>query len=215
MSKYYSQWGQDKYVNENFFHNKRDGVFVDVGAHDGIDLSNTYFFEKELGWTGLCIEPLPEIFERLEKNRTSTNIKGCANSENGDVIFCELSGYTEKLSTMKKNLSHQHSDRINSEILRMGGTKNEIRVQGFKLSDLFEKHSIKDIDYLSIDTEGSELDVLKGIDFDEVNISVIDVEENYADEGLIVKEFLESKGFYRFSKLYGDVIYLKNDFKFF
>lgn len=54
-------------MNERFFKNLKNGVFFDIGAHDGVSLSNTYFFEKELGWSGICLEPIPEVFERLKK----------------------------------------------------------------------------------------------------------------------------------------------------
>ena len=51
---YKSQFGQDKFLNENIFKNKRNGVFIDIGAHDGITYSNSYVFEKQLDWTGIC-----------------------------------------------------------------------------------------------------------------------------------------------------------------
>ena len=64
---YYSQCKQDQYINESFFKGKDSGVFVDIGAHNGISLSNSYFFEKELGWNGVCIEPMPEVYSELKK----------------------------------------------------------------------------------------------------------------------------------------------------
>src|SRR5258706_11369284 len=59
---YYSQHSQDRFVDNFLLHGKRGGVFVDVGAYDGVALSNTYYFEKELGWQGICIEPNPMAF---------------------------------------------------------------------------------------------------------------------------------------------------------
>ncbi len=59
---YYSQHRQDEYLFKNFFYDTYNGVFVDVGAHDGIDLNNTLFFEKELHWKGINIEPIPSVF---------------------------------------------------------------------------------------------------------------------------------------------------------
>ena len=57
---YYSQLGQDRFLNENYFKNKLTGTFVDIGAHDGNTYSNSKFFEN-LGWSGLCVEPIPNI----------------------------------------------------------------------------------------------------------------------------------------------------------
>ena len=56
MNQFESQLGQDKYLFENFLKHK-NGFFVDVGAHDGVFLSNTFFFENELNWSGVCVEP--------------------------------------------------------------------------------------------------------------------------------------------------------------
>lgn len=67
--KFYSQYKQDEYLYKKFFKKKRNGVFFDIGAHNGIKISNTYFFEKNLGWTGVCVEPRDSAFEELEKNR--------------------------------------------------------------------------------------------------------------------------------------------------
>jgi len=66
---FYSRAGQDQFLFENFFRGKRDGVFVDAGARDGEKFSNSLFFERTLGWRGLCIEPLPEAFARLAAHR--------------------------------------------------------------------------------------------------------------------------------------------------
>src|SRR3972149_7086762 len=75
--KYYSQYQQDKWLYENIFKNNTNGFFVDIGASDGIKFSNTYFFEKMLGWNGVCVEPLPDIYKRLIKNRNCICINGC------------------------------------------------------------------------------------------------------------------------------------------
>ena len=60
--KSYSQYEQDIYILNNFFQNKKDGMFVDIGAHDGVTISNSLLFEK-IGWNGICVEPLPKIFD--------------------------------------------------------------------------------------------------------------------------------------------------------
>jgi len=67
MCKSVSQLGQDLWALD-MLNNKRDGVFIEIGASDGIYLSNTYFLEKEFNWKGLCIEPSTEYIN-LVKNR--------------------------------------------------------------------------------------------------------------------------------------------------
>ena len=80
-----SQLGQDKIVDE-YFRGKRHGVFVDIGAYDGLTFSNTLMLERERDWTGICIEPLPDIFAELRKNRRCICVQACiGNREEGEV----------------------------------------------------------------------------------------------------------------------------------
>ena len=66
---YYSQCGEDKFLNENFFKGKTNGVYIEMGAVDGLFQSNTKFFEDQLNWTGILIEPQPNSFKKLQMNR--------------------------------------------------------------------------------------------------------------------------------------------------
>lgn len=102
---YYSQLGQDRYVHEHFFKNKRNGVFVDIGAYDGITGSNSLFFEKELGWSGLCIEPLPEPFAKLKTIRNCQLVNTCVAAQEGLVEFIKVKGMSEQMEWSSKKLS--------------------------------------------------------------------------------------------------------------
>lgn len=206
--KYYSQWNQDQWLNENLFKSKRNGFFVDVGAHDGETLSNTLFFEKELGWSGICIEPIPEVFHQLQTKRNATCIQGCAYNRDGKIPFKRIKGYSEMLSGIEEAYCQKHSNRIRSELASFGGCEETIEVDTFRLATLFEKYSISHVDYLSIDTEGSELQILEGIDFDKVRIDVIEIEVNYHNP--IFKTFFENNGYSFKVKLGGDDVYTKN-----
>lgn len=85
--KYHSQWGQDRYLNEHIFNNKVGGVFVDIGAHDGITLSNTYFFEKNINRTGVAFEPLSGPYEKLKASRKCVCINAAVAAERGSAAF--------------------------------------------------------------------------------------------------------------------------------
>ena len=91
--KYYSQYGQDAFLyNKIFAYKAGNGIFIDVGAYDGITFSNTYLFEK-LGWTGICIEPDPSSFEVLKKTRNCI-LENCAISDvEREEDFYKLSGF--------------------------------------------------------------------------------------------------------------------------
>lgn len=91
---YYSQIGQDKYVNEKIFRGVEKGFFVDIGAHDGITFNNSYFFEKYKNWNGICVEPLPEVYELLIKNRKCVCIEGAVSTEDGYQEFLRVKGIT-------------------------------------------------------------------------------------------------------------------------
>ena len=62
LNKYYSQFGQDKFIIENIFKMKKNGFFIEAGAGDGINISNTYVLEKQYNWNGLCVEPNLELY---------------------------------------------------------------------------------------------------------------------------------------------------------
>ena len=193
--KYYSQVGQDKFLNEKYFKNKKNGIFIDVGAHDGITGNNSYFFEKELGWTGICIEPLPLIYKKLKKNRNSININCAVDVLDGETEFIENKGWTQMLSGILKYYDKRHFQRRDKEIKIRGGKTNIINVETFTLKTICDTHNIKKIDYLSIDVEGGELSVIQSIDFNKVFIDIIGFEDNYPDISPLIIEYLQNNNY--------------------
>lgn len=208
-----SQWGQDKLLNEKYFHNKTGGFFVDVGAHDGITINNTLFYEKNLGWKGIAIEPIPEIYQKLVKNRKCICIKGGAYDVNKLESFTKIDGYSEMLSGITSDYNPKHLQRIDKEMKELGGKKKEISVQLYRLEDVFNTYKVKEVDYLSIDTEGSELKVLKGINFKKVKIHIIEVEANYREDTKPISDLLLSEGFQYEGSIGGDLIFKNRNFQ--
>jgi FkbM family methyltransferase len=213
FAEYHSQKGvgQDKYLNEEVFKNKKGGVFVDIGAYDGVSLSNTYFFEKEMGWSGVCIEPNPKAFQKLKKARSSICVNGCISDSKEPARFLLLGkdgSEIEMLSGLLTKYDPRHLGRIKRESELGEDPKAEvITVPCFLLQDILKKQGISKVDYLSLDTEGGELEILKTIDFSAIDIDIIDVENNYGNPAF--KTFLESKGFVLIKKLEQDEIYKK------
>jgi len=190
---YTSQIGQDRYLNEHYFNNKKNGVFVDIGAYDGLDHSNTYFFEKELGWKGICIEPHPDVFKKLCTHRSCICINACVAPSEGTVEFIKVDGTPTMLSGMKSTYDPRHLRRLEREILRDGGSCDIIDISGVTVNSVLKEYGIYEIDYLSLDTEGGELEILNSIDFDMFKIFAITVENNFGDPA--IRNLLESKGF--------------------
>lgn len=196
VSEYFSQEGQDLYVDNDVFRGATDLKFVDVGAHDGKTLNNTLFFEKTRNWTGINVEPIPSVFETLTQNRDKCiNINGACSDFDGTSTFILVEGYSEMLSGLKEDYDDRHYDRLRKETTALGGSVREQEVTTYKLSTILEKNKYDRVHYLSIDVEGAELSVVKGIDFTKVFIDLIGFENNYDDKGQEVVEYLSGYGY--------------------
>lgn len=166
--QYYSQAGQDKWVHEVI---GNSGVFVEVGAYDGVQTSNTFALENS-GWTGLCIEANREIFKQLHSNRKSTNVNKAVTNYKGTCLF--------------------GIDRIGGETIVDCDTLDGI---------LKEHLMPRRIDYMSLDIEGHELTALKEFPFEKWDIRLLTVEHNIYCEGAANKnalyKLLTSNGYVR------------------
>lgn len=209
---YHSQEGQDRFLDTQVFKELQNGTFVDVGAHNGVTINNSLFFETIRNWSGILIEPLPSIFQQLERNRPKAIRKNCAISDTETIVdFLEVEGYAEMTSGILSNYDPRHKQRIENEISQLGGKSNIIQVQTRKLSDILAEHSIDHVHYLSIDVEGSEFSVIKSIDFGNVFIDVIGFESNYADTSHPIVEYLQSRGYRRIPHNCVDVFMIHKD----
>lgn len=188
--KTYSQNGQDLWVLENL-NEKRGGYFVDFGACDGVIFSNTYLLEKEYDWKGIVCEPNSAYHEDLRKNRNCSIDTRCVFNITGQQVpFLKVEGYDELSGIVTYAFMDEHSQK------RM---KNRMSlVDTVSLSDLLKYHNAPEtIDYLSIDTEGSEFDILYAFDFDQYDIRMITVEHNWTVYRQKIFDLLTSKGYTR------------------
>lgn len=205
-NKHYSQLGQDKFVDE-FFGQKKNGVFIDIGAHDGKSCSNSLFLEESRGWSGICIEPSPREFGILNESRKSINLNMCVSNYDGESDFTYIEGYSNMLSGLSEDYNDSHRNRIQGEVNHYGGKVNSIKMPVFRLQTILDKYNISNIDYCSIDTEGSEFNIIKSIDFDRTTIKVFSIENNYATSD--IQDYLSERGYYLYTKLQWDDIYVK------
>jgi FkbM family methyltransferase len=201
---YYSQFEQDKFLNENYFKNKSDGYFVDIGAFDGIEGSNSLFFEN-LGWGGVCIEPNPEKFELLTQVRKCKCVKCAISNKNGTAQFFQIkegNNSPTALSGLVEEFSETSIARIQTYNLEESQSFDYIDVECKRFNDLID---VSDIDYLSIDTEGNELKILQSIDFKKYNIKSITTENN--DYNPDIYDFLVTKNYKLVARLGCDDVY--------
>ena len=210
MSKtYYSQYNQDEYIDKVILNRKRNGYFVDIGAHDGISFSNSYFFEKNRNFNGICIEPNPSVFTKLVQNRKCEVLNCCVGDVEGTVKFLSIEGSGEMLSGIIGSFDSRHHTRIEEELEKAGGSRREIDVQCIRLQNITSLQG-RVIDFMSIDTEGNEIPILNSINFSRLNIKCIAIENNY--DNTEIKNILKENGFVKVAR-HGDEIYIHSSLK--
>jgi FkbM family methyltransferase len=170
---------------------KREGFFVEFGATNGVVNSNTWLLERKYGWRGILAEPNPLWHSALAQNRSAAIDRRCVSSRSAqkvrflttDAVDPELSGVAEFASG--DNFAGVRSDGV------------EIEVDTISLNQLLSDHHAPiTIDYMSIDTEGSEYDILQSFDFSRHVIELISVEQNRKTEAAI-EALLARQGYQR------------------
>ena len=174
-SRYFSQAGQDRYLNERVFGNRRDGTFVEVGGYDGWTGSNCVFFEKVLGWTGLVVEASPQLVRQIGETRSAKVIHAAVSDRDGSAEFLEV---TAGLTQMGGLIDHYQAETLQ----RVRGDERHseiaVTVPSTRLDTLLRAHGLTKVDYLSIDVEGAERPALRSLDFDEFEITALSIENN-------------------------------------
>ena len=211
---YHSQDKQDQYLEENVFKGYKNGVFVDVGAHDGKTINNTLYFETNNNWKGINVEPITDVYEKLVINRPNCINLNCAVDEKeGEAEFIYNKGYTEMISGLKNHYDLRHHARLVNENNHFGSSSNIISIPTNTLANIFKTNAVTHVNYLSIDVEGAEFAVIKSIDFESVFIDVIGFENNYNDTSVPIVEYLNNKG-YNLLHASMDIFMIHKDSKF-
>jgi FkbM family methyltransferase len=184
-----SQIGQDLEVLK-FYSKKTNGFFIEIGASDGIKFSNTYLLEKRFNWKGICCEPIPNKFEQLVKNRpNSVCFKEAVYSQTGLSLTFDISNKYDLLSGISSHID-AYQNYVNAN-------KTTIQVETISLLDVLDKANAPSfIEYMSLDTEGSEFEILKNFDFGKYTFGLIDIEHNFIEPRRSeIRELLLSKGY--------------------
>ena len=190
----YSQMGQDYWVYGEAFNEKHGGIFVDIGAHDGIELNNTYILESRYNWTGICIEANPISFAQLQRNRSATCLNACLDQSEGEVDFVlrDVMGGIVDLDVDNKRVGEGKGHKV-------------LRLKTTSLTRVLEDQGAPDVmDYLSIDVEGAEERVFGGFDFRRYTFKSITIERptdllrtRFKDHGyMVLKEVPHFDCFY-------------------
>lgn len=206
---FFSQFGQDIFVFKKIFKHKKNGVFIDVGANHPIHCSNTYLLELN-GWTGLAIEPQEKLRSIWPQTRKTPCLNLVIGPENKNINFIEASNDEHGLSGVEGFNKITHDSK-------------KIIVEQKKLATLLQEKNIYEVDYLSIDVEGYEMNVLESIDFSKINIKLIGLENDLGFTYIPfvgkklgselgnnkVRNFLKNKGYKYVARIMCDDFFLK------
>jgi hypothetical protein len=188
-----SQFGQDKFVMR-LLSRAKSGYFIELGANDGITLSNSYALEK-IGWHGICIEPSSK-YSVLKSNRSCISDNSLVFSEAGISITWE----------------EKQNDTLYAKIVLLGECdKEHVQIRLTKtLAEVLDKWSApKKIQYLSLDTEGSEFEILKNFPFNRYSFSIMTIEHNHEEEKReAISKLLTTHGYHRVRSVACDDYYV-------
>ena len=193
--------------------NNYDKTFLEFGATDGLELSNTYLLENNCGWTGVLCEPSPQWHDILKKNRPNTKIvTECIwNKSNQKLRF-----FVSDVGVLSTLEEFKESDKLSIP----GNTKlriekgNLVTVNTISLNELIEKEfNGKSPSYISIDTEGSEYEILKAFDFKKYDPVCFTIEHNFTNLQKDIDEIMKNHNYLRIFKEITafDAWYVRND----
>lgn len=185
---FYGQYKTDKYISE-FFEPGYIGTCIDVGAARPKRNNNTYYFEQA-GWTTYCIEPNQNYASALKAERKNVYdfAVGADNQNSVEFTICTLEGGNQEPVTGLK---------VNKKLLKDHLIYNpkleKVSVRLRTLDSFIDENNIRDIDFVSIDTEGTELDVLRGFDLHKHKPRLLIIENNYDEP--IIETYLKRYGY--------------------
>ena len=189
--------GQDRHAIDTIFFRKRNGFFLDIGASDGVKENNSFLFEKYYDWNGICCECDPRNIEKLCTNRMCHIFGSPIYKTTGLLVPFEMHKY-EHLSGIAGYQSYRD---ISSKIVMLSTVS---------LMDCLRScNAPKTIDYMSLDTEGTEFEILSTVDFNEYKINYIAYEHNFQEpKRTNIRNILLTNGYAHFRSIANDDDYI-------
>lgn len=182
---YYGQMGEDSHIHRRYFPSFRNGVFLEMGAHNGISFSNSKFFEDTLNWSGILIEPNPSLFADLCKNRQKTiNIPYAISKTEGEIELYKNCA----LSSVKSNTTEEFFKQWHNQYTEI------IKVPSRRLDSILNENYITRIDFWSLDIEGSEYEALETMDWS-IPVYLICIEKQTPERKKQCDDILIANGF--------------------
>jgi FkbM family methyltransferase len=194
---FYSQFGEDRLLAD-IFADKRNGLCIEVGANDGINDSTTYHFEQQ-GWDCLLVEPNPVLCTAIRKVRRGTLFECAASAATGSATLYVAEGAERAhgVSSLGAEADAEAARRISS----FGFVARPVQVPTRRLDDMLEEAGItRSPDFVTIDVEGHEIEVLKGFSIERWNPMIIIAEDNAEFEDSTVSRYLRTFGYEPFRR---------------
>jgi FkbM family methyltransferase len=199
---YNGQHLEDKYIEE-YFDKNYVGTCIDVGCAQPIHGNNTFYFEQK-GWEVFCLEPNISHISNLKNHRKNVYNLACGNQNKTDVEFtiCTLAGGNqEAISSLFVD------DRLLESHKQYSPVLTKIKVNVITLNTFIEENNIEKIDFISIDTEGTELDVLKGFDIEKYSPRLFIIENNYNESH--IEDYLKNFNYIKDKRIAVNDFYIK------
>ena len=163
----------------------RDGFFIEVGANNGFSQSNTYYFEQLRGWTGILIEGIPELYEQCVLERPKSKVFNCALVANDCTEPYITMKYANLMSIVEGAFKSKSADENHikkGQEVQPNLATYEIQVPTKTLTSILDECKVEKIDLFSLDVEGFELNVLKGLDFNKYRPKYMLIEARFKEE---------------------------------
>ncbi len=203
---YFSRGGQDWWLDQKVFKGKRGGTFVELGGFDGLIASNCLFFELMRGWDGLLLEPSPSSYRQAATIRRCTCLQRAIAASSGEAEFLEVTdGYLE-MSGLLETFDSGTRSGIKEHPQHQERT---IKVPTISLADLLGEHALEEVDYISMDVEGTELDVIESFPSNKFRVRAWTIENKPRNDE--IAEAMRKKGYKRVEMLGGDDVFLLAD----
>ena len=170
---YRAQFGEDRILADEI--PRTDGFYIEVGAYNGVDMSNTFYFES-IGWRGILVEADPELAAQCRVSRSDAIVENCAvvPPNSPDTVTFEITPQARDHSSL--SLDHTHQKKLNW--LTGGMQVEKITVPALTLNAILQKHSVERIDFITIDVEGHEWGVLRGFSIRKWRPGAVLIERN-------------------------------------
>ena len=190
---------------------ERNGFFVEAGANNGFLQSNTYHFERFRGWKGILVEGIPELYQQCVSERPNSRVFNCALVDHSFSESHVKMKYAHLMSLVQGALKDQAAEEehlMQGQAVQANVVSYEVEVPARTLTSILDECQVKSIDLLSLDVEGFELNVLKGLDFEKYRPKYILIEARFEHE---IEEYI-SEIYTQVERLsYHDILYQRLD----